>query len=1140
MPIELRYARPLVEGDPSRNAALGAPDDERHDERRIGRAVAVARALVDEAARRDDLAPRRIRRRRARLRTLVRDADAASFTVQLTDEVPRMRAPAAARRFASLVRDARLDGFAASDRWLLRVGGRMAPIAPRVVMPLVVRRLQAESADVILPADDRRLRAHLARRRAEAVRCNVNVLGEAILGDAEASRRLDQVLAQLDRDDVDYVSVKISAICAGISALAFDHTVARVGDRLRLLYRAAAAHEPRKFVNLDMEEYRDLELTLAVFRAVLDEPEFEHLDAGIVLQAYLPDALTAARKLGEWASRRHARAGGRVKVRVVKGANLAMESVDAELHGWNTAPLPTKAAVDANFKAVLDVLLDVAFDDAVRIGVASHNLFDVAWALGLRDELRAAGRPDRIEIEMLEGMAPSQSAAVRDVAGDLLLYAPIVSATDFPAAIAYLVRRLDENTSSDNFLSHLFDLATDRRLFDTEADRFAASVRARHSVAAGRRRTQARHEGHIDEPAVLDTAATPFSNAPDTDWTHPANRAWIAAALAQRRAVRSSDEHHPPVLTVDDVDAAVARAGAALAAWQRLGAAGRAAVIDRVGDLFEAHRGRILATMAADAGKSVAEGDPEVSEAVDFARYYARAALGLDDVCGAAHAPLGPVVITPPWNFPFAIPAGGVLAALAAGNTVVLKPAPQTRATAALIAELCWDAGVPRDVLQYLPTADDDAGRRLVTHPEVAAVVLTGAHATAQLFLGWRPDLRLHAETSGKNALVITAAADIDRAVADLVRSAFGHAGQKCSAASLAIVDAPLYDDPVFLERIRDAAATLRVGAPDDLATDLGPLIEPPGAALTRALTQLEPGESWLLEPACWSSDGRLWSPGIRLGVQPGSWFARTECFGPVLGLVRAGGLDHAIAIQNGTDFGLTAGLHSLDPDEIAAWCERVEAGNLYVNRGITGAIVQRQPFGGWKRSVVGPTAKAGGPNYVATLAAWHDAGDPLDAVTARFEAWMRDVGRTEHDATGLAAERNVFRYRPLGGGVAVRVGVTMSARERAILERAAQLTACPVIWSHADDESPAGFAVRLASLGVDRLRLLDASDPDLVIRRAAHEAGIAVDDARPVGAAEIELPRWLREQAVSTTMHRHGHIPTPPLSRSGTRTAQE
>ncbi len=260
----------------------------------------------------------------------------------------------------------------------------------------------------------------------------MNILGEAIVGREEARRRLDLVLDRLRRPDVDYVSVKISAIAAGISPLAFDATVREVRAALRELYAVAASFEPAKFVNLDMEEYRDLDLTVAAFQTVLDEPELAHLDAGVVLQAYLPDTREVARSLGEWANRRRARGGGPIKVRLVKGANLAMEKVEAEMHGWPPAPYGSKHEVDANYKAVLDVLLDPTFDDSVRIGLASHNLFDVAWAH--RTARRAArSRPTgRIEIEMLEGMAPAQAAAVRRLAGDLLLYTPVVRRPGLP------------------------------------------------------------------------------------------------------------------------------------------------------------------------------------------------------------------------------------------------------------------------------------------------------------------------------------------------------------------------------------------------------------------------------------------------------------------------------------------------------------------------------------------------------------------------------------------------------------------------------------------------------------------------------------------------------------------------------------
>ncbi|CAA9420315.1 MAG: Proline dehydrogenase / Delta-1-pyrroline-5-carboxylate dehydrogenase, partial [uncultured Quadrisphaera sp.] len=411
----------------------------------------------------------------------------------------------------------------------------------------------------------------------------------------------------------------------------------------------------------------------------------------------------------------------------------------------------------------------------------------------------------------------------------------------------------------------------------------------------------------------------------------------------------------------------------------------RARVLRAAGAALEAARGDLLTVMAHEGGKTVAQADPEISEAVDFATYYADRALELDAVPGARFTPARVVVVTPPWNFPVAIPLGGALAALAAGSAAVLKPAGPTRACAEVGVAALHAAGVPADVLQLVHAPDDEVGQRLVTHPAVDAVVLTGSTETAALFRSWRPDLHLVAETSGKNALVVTPSADPDLAVADALRSAFGHAGQKCSAASLLIAVGSVGragDQGRFTRQLVDAVRSLRVGWGTDPGAVMGPLVEPPSEKLLRALTTLEPGERWLVEPRRLDDSGRLWSPGLRDGVAPGSWFHTTEVFGPVLGLMRARDLDQAIAWQNATGYGLTGGLHSLDDAEVEHWLEHVEVGNAYVNRATTGAVVQRQPFGGWKGSAVGPGAKAGGPHYVAQFGTWAD-GDPAALPTA-------------------------------------------------------------------------------------------------------------------------------------------------------------
>ncbi len=1079
----------------------------------IEEAVALAAELLEAAS---HFETRKQRRHRRRLAGMLADEGSRRFSLDLADEVLRIRAPRrAARRFRGLVADGLPSFLGPLDRTLLRVGAALSAVVPRVVMPLVDRRVRAETTTVLLPAEEPALRHHVERRTKDHVRLNVNLLGEAILGEDDARQRVADVVDLLRRPHIDYVSVKISSICSQIDPLAFDQSVDRIAERLRELYRAAMAPTPAKFVNLDMEEYRDLHLTIAAFTEVLDEDEFAGLDAGIVLQAYLPDSYWALADLSEWALRRRERGGGRIKVRIVKGANLAMETVEAELHGWAAAPFDNKADVDANYKRMLDVVLNARFADAVQVGVASHNLFDVAWALTLRRYCRAEGR---VEIEMLEGMAPPQAMATAAEAGGVLLYGPATKRHDLESAVAYLARRLDENAAPENFLHALFAMEPGSDVFEQEKQRFQRAVTARRLPPHRPRRHQSRRASHEPAPKV-------FANEPDTDFIGTGNRHWIADELAHWTPLFDSSAATP---TVDDVDAAVARAVNAADKWRTRPAVERAAVLRHVAHEMVNARGETVAAMAHTAGKTVPEGDTEVSEAIDFARYYASCIDLIGEVSaeGVTFDPYRVTVIAAPWNFPYAIPAGGVLAALAAGSAVVLKPAPQTRLLGQMIVEFCRRGGVPDDVVQFLPCDDDDAGRRLITHEDVDAVILTGSWETARLFRSWKPQLALHAETSGKNAIVVTAAADLDGAVRDIVRSAFGHAGQKCSAASLAILEAPVYDDARFIERLADAVRSLRVGPATDLDSTVGPLIAPAEGPLLRAFTQLDDGETWLVEPR--QIDDRLWTPGVKLGVRYHSWFHTAECFGPVLGVMRAVDLEQAIRYQNATPFGLTAGLQSLDPTEVERWEDRVDAGNLYVNRSITGAIVRRQPFGGWKRSSMGPGAKAGGPNYVLSLGTWTDA--PVENRTSVADSYLRawhEHIRVGHDPSDLRAESNVFRYVPYHRPVVVRPSATTTLEEIEHCRLAANTAGVTLVVSRGSDEE---LMARLKAIKPAKVRALGPISDALAAR--CDELGIPLDTSPVTSVGRLELLHWVREQCVTETRHRYGNVRTTVTER--------
>ncbi|MFZ2964569.1 MAG: proline dehydrogenase family protein, partial [Rhodoglobus sp.] len=456
-----------------------------------------------------------------RLAGLLKDPRGLDFTIGFVDRVMRPEDLRVAGRNLEKLS----HGIPAFLPWYLRfailAGGGFAPLLPWPIVPIARRVFRRMVGHLVIDATPKQLDRTLARLRGRGIRLNLNLLGEAVLGDDEAARRLAGTRELLERDDVDYVSIKVSSIASQLSMWAFDDMVDTVVARLTPLYEFAADSPSTKFINLDMEEYRDLDLTVAVFQRLLDQPRLANLEAGIVLQAYLPDALAALQGLTQWAIRRRASGGAGIKVRVVKGANLAMERVDATMHGWPQATWHSKLETDTNYKRVLDWAFTPERTDAVRIGVAGHNLFDVAFARLLAKARRVE---HRVEFEMLLGMATGQADAVKAEVGGLLLYTPVVHPREFDSAIGYLVRRLEENASEENFMSGVFELATEQAVFDREAERFLQSLAALDGTVPSSHRVQQRGR-------TLAVPGAGFENEPDTDPSIAANRVWANAVL---------------------------------------------------------------------------------------------------------------------------------------------------------------------------------------------------------------------------------------------------------------------------------------------------------------------------------------------------------------------------------------------------------------------------------------------------------------------------------------------------------------------------------------------------------------------------------------------------------------------------------
>ncbi|MFP6611167.1 MAG: proline dehydrogenase family protein [Pirellulales bacterium] len=1192
------------------------------------KAVFLARLLQQRA---NELQTPQERRQQAELDRMIHSSHDRATLVQMTDQAFRSEIPQRAADQLIHILDAQgiPRFFSPLDRTLLKGFQSFGSYLPGVAVPLVKDKMHHETANVVLPAEHDLLGQHLARRRDEGVRMNVNYLGEALLGEADAQRRLQYYLQAMQLPEIEVISVKISTIYSQISSLAREHTVTVLSQRLELLFRAAAKErfvradgtEVAKFVYLDMEEYRDMSITAEAFMRTLDRPGLENVSIGIALQAYIPDSFAVQQEINAWARRRVAAGGAPVTIRIVKGANMEMERVEASLHGWPQAPFKTKAETDANYKRVLQLGMAPDTVKAVRLGIASHNLFDLSYGLVLAVENNAI---DCVQFEMLEGMANHQRRAVFELVRNLLLYSPACGKSDFIHAIGYLIRRLDENSGPENFLRHAFRLQVDSDDWRKLEEGFLKSFDKLEGLPKAARRTQNRTVP--PRAAIGDADPWPqFVNEPHTDFSLPHNVDWAERIITdwkprcgnraeaiplvvageeisvERKTRECLDPSRPGITvgrycpaTSDDIERAVATARADDDDWRTLTHRQRSNVLKDVAQEIRLARAELIGAALADGGKTLLESDPEVSEAVDFVEFYRRTADYFYDLDGVTAEPAGVVAVISPWNFPIAIPCGGISAALAAGNTVILKPASDAVLAAYKLCQCFWRGGVSKKSLQFVPCSGASEGQRLVTHEEVDAVILTGGTETALAILQCKPSTNLFAETGGKNATIVTALSDRDQAIKHVVHSAFSHSGQKCSATSLLILEEEVYDDENFRRALCDAVESIPVGSAWDWKHRMGPLIRPPSGALERGLKELEPGESWAVIPRRDEHNPNLYSPGIKWDVRPGSFTLNTEFFGPLLAVIKARNLRDAIEITNSTGFGLTSGLQSLDQREQESWAESILAGNLYINRETTGAIVLRQPFGGLGKSAFGPGIKAGGPNYVAQLMRFttplrfdssHTAGhdeltdpllaafidrlldprspsseiprDQIDAVITAINSYdhsIREEFSVVHDHFRLLGQDNRRRYVPIRE-MRIRIHPEDTFFEIVARIAAAKTAGCRVTVSAPPDvqtpwlrqldewtgewagaiefveESDAVLAETLRSHQTDRIRYANRPRVATVVREAVAKCGRYVADQPVSSHGRVELLWYVTEQSISHDYHRYGNL--------GARTAE-
>ena len=633
------------------------------------------------------LAHRDERSRQQMLARLVEDPYGQALTTALTDRVFRSRDPRhVVRQLRELCDRFGLPRYMPSlARAQLAAGSLVGSLAPALTGRAVLARVRDEARSVLLSADQRALDAFVTRRRAEGVRVNVNQLGEALLGEREALTRVQKYAALARTGAVAALSVKVSSLGSQLNLLAFDDTAATLAERLATIYRATLQRPvaERPVVMLDMEAYNDVALTFEVMKRALHDAALSEVRAGLVLQGYLPDSHALLTELCARAAQRVAAGGSKLRLRLVKGANLAHERVESAKSGLSLPMFASKQEVDASFKLLIERALPHVLSGHIELGVASHNLFDLAYALLLRAE---SGAGQGLGIEMLEGMANDTVRALRALDVEVMVYAPVCSDDAMSTGIAYLVRRLDENTAPENFLRASFAMRAGDQAFELERGRFRASLALMDRLDERPRRRA------LSERAQV---AGQFEGEPDTDFgqaecraavrqllwdaqKQPAAtlRSWVAGESCAGGSLRAGSDpsrpgnvpYHLALASADDVERAIICAESDPGGWSKLSGSHRHELLGRVAQRLRAERGRLIAAMVMDGGKRVVEADVEVSEAIDFAEYYRFSYASWQARPELALTPRGSVLVTPPWNFPFAIAAGGVFAALAGGQ----------------------------------------------------------------------------------------------------------------------------------------------------------------------------------------------------------------------------------------------------------------------------------------------------------------------------------------------------------------------------------------------------------------------------------------------------------------------------------------
>lgn len=1031
--------------------------------------------------------------------------------------------------------------------WLAKTLGESFP---SIVIPYIKKDLLFHLSQYVVPAEKEAINHKLEHIQNLGFRSIMHRVGEVAIGEHLAEKRLAAYLNDLENPLVDRISIDLAAIVYLKSLLNWEEELKKGAEKLRTIFRQAMSNFSKngfKWIYLLSSQYDWLEFTIDLFKKVLGEEEFLSFSAAISLQAYFPDSFAIQKELTAFAKERAQRGGAPIKIIITKGAFLGSEQVEASKNSLPQAPFTSKIETDANFKRMVEWGLKKERCEVANISIATHNIFDLSYSLILAAENETE---PFIEIELFDKRIPYfQSVLKKIVKKPLVLLFAIVPLDNLNAAIAYMLRRWDEYSGQDNFLKHIYELNIDSKYLDEQKQIFYQSCQEMNNLSSTPRRLDLRKE----KPFSL------FENEPPFDFSLKEN-----LKKAQKIVDKWKNKSAPSIafLNKEEIDRMVSAAEEGQKIFFK-DLAFRGELLLKAAEKLRELKEDLIGMIMLDTKKTFVSADLEVNRAIDSFEYYYHRLVSLQSFNDIEWSAKGVVLSICSSRMPCASPSSVIAASVAMGNSTIVISNSNALATGKFLIELLWGVGFPKELLFFMPIAKENLDS-LLLDKRVSHTVYCGYSKEVKRFLQVNPLLSLSAYCEGKNSFIISALCDRELAAKDLISSAFlSSATQKVSAISLGIIEAEVYDDPSFMKMVKDIASSLHVGLHWDLYTDVGPIGRAADEKLFKAF-QLDQKEEWLLPPKPHTASDLLWSPIIKTNVQPGSFFHKEAVAGPILGLMRAKNLEHAIDLANDTPYGLLSVLHSLDPREHALFLDRIETGNCLINRDTNNIMISRQPIGGLKESSFGSIFQIGGPNFLNLFANKTQVGLPkeklpvndivnhlthfvgkLDLSAAELGLWFSSVAnyaywwkklKLEKDEAKVVGQDNFLKYVPKKQ-VTLRIDRHSSILDA--LRVAAATFTCntplEISWERLVDypwiellpvfslveEGEEGLIERIKTKEIQELRLLSSAKE--TIKKASPECRVI--DSLVLANGRFELLNYIREVSISIEYHRYGNL---------------